>query len=119
MKARIAPKSNLSSKQLDIINSYIKEELIKAREEDKENWHVEVSRQLKIFTYALYLTEGYGELRIKRFLNKFQDFICGKDVDEVFWDRIDSVLFDKLHLEDYFSRENYEEREQVIRGNTE
>lgn len=35
MKARIAPKSNLSSKQLDIINSYIKEELIKAREEDK------------------------------------------------------------------------------------
>lgn len=118
MNARIAPKKKLSSKQLEIINSYIEEEITKAREEDKQNWHAETARQLKIFTYALYLIEGYREVRIKRFLGNFQDFVCSKNVDEIFWDRVDDVLFDKLHLDDYFSRDNYEEREQAIRGNT-
>ncbi len=117
MKARIAPKQKLNPKQLKIINSYIEEEISKAKEKDKESKHAEIDRQLKIFTYALYLNEGYREIRIKRFLDNYQKFICGKDIDEIFWDKVDEVLFDKLHLDDYFNREDYEEREQAMLEN--
>lgn len=113
----MAPKQKLSPKQLKIINSYIEEEISKAKEKDKETKQAETARQLKIFTYALYLNTGYREKRIKKFLDDFQEFICNKDIDEIFWDKVDEVLFDKLHLDDYFNREDYEEREKAMLEN--
>lgn len=56
---------------------------------------------------------GFGEKRVKHFLDNLSALM--DESDELFWDRVDNVLFDKLHLDDYFSREDYDEREDLLK----
>lgn len=106
MRARVPFKNSVSKKRLAEAEEFIHSELKKGKQE-------EITRTLKIFAYSLHSILGFGEKRTKQYLDNFSEFM--NNIDELFWDRIDETLFDELHLDDYFNRENYEEREELLK----
>lgn len=106
MKARIPFKNSVSKKRLAAAEEFIHSELRKGKQE-------EITRTLKIIAFSLYMFLGFGEKRVKQFLDDLSKLM--NECDELFWDRVDDVLFERLHLDDYFNRENYEEREELLK----
>ncbi len=106
MKARVPFKNSVSKKRLAEAEEFIHSELKKGKQE-------EITRTLKIIAFSLYMFLGFGEKRVKQFLDDLSKLM--NECDELFWDRVDDVLFERLHLDDYFNRENYEEREELLK----
>ena len=106
MRARVPFKNSVSKKRLAEAEEFIHSELKKGKQE-------EITRTLKIIAFSLYMFLGFGEKRVKHFLDNLSALM--DESDELFWDRVDDVLFEKLHLDDYFNRENYEEREELLK----
>ena len=106
MRARVPFKNSVSKKRLAEAEEFIHSELKKGKQE-------EITRTLKIIAFSLYMFLGFGEKRVKHFLYNLSALM--DESDELFWDRVDDVLFEKLHLDDYFNRENYEEREELLK----
>ena len=92
MKARI----NMSKDEKKICKQYVSECLQKERYEM-------LMRFLKINCVVLHNEFNFGTQRM------------GKNANEVFWDRVDEIVIDKLKLP--FEREDYEERENAMRAN--
>lgn len=106
MRARVPFKNSVSKKRLAEAEEFIHSELKKGKQE-------EITRTLKIIAFSLYMFLDFGEKRVKHFLDNLSALM--DESDELFWDRVDNVLFDKLHLDDYFSREDYDEREDLLK----
>ena len=89
----------------EVLREYRKIEEIKRREM--------AERCLKIFIAVLHEKYGFGEKRAKRFYAECGELLSKADTDEVFWEKIDRVVIDKLGIED-FTRD-YTEKNKAVR----
>ena len=103
MKARI----NMSKDEKKICKQYVSECLQKERYEM-------LMRFLKINCVVLHNEFNFGTQRLEKFINSITSTM-DKNANEVFWDRVDETVIDKLKLP--FEREDYEERENAMRAN--
>lgn len=105
MRARIKASDMLSKPAREAVEEYILAEVNRTKNE-------EMARFLKIICATLHKEFGFGGKRLTDLVFKSQEFMQENKGNEIFWDKIDELLIDKLGIP--FSREDYEEREKAV-----
>ena len=84
-------------------------------EEIQRNKNAEMTRFLKIICYILNDEFGFGKGRIEKMIDSMNLFMEENKGNEIFWDRMDEHLIDKMGLP--FKREDYDECESFMKEN--
>ena len=108
MRAKIKACDVLSKPARVAVEEYIKTEVNRTKNE-------EMARFLKIICATLHQKFGFGGKRLTKLVFDAQEFMLENKGNEIFWDRLDELLIDKLGIP--VEREDYEEREKAVLEN--
>ena len=84
-------------------------------EEIQRSKNAELTRFLKVICYILNDEFGFGKGRIEKLIDCMNKFMEKNKGNEIFWDKIDERLIDKMGLP--FKPEDYEECEAFMKEN--
>ncbi len=84
-------------------------------EEVNRNKNEEMTRFLKIICFLLNNQFGFGKGRIEKLIDCLTTFMDENKGNEIFWDKLDEHLIDKMGLP--FKCEDYEECESFMKEN--
>ena len=84
-------------------------------EEIQRNKNAEMTRFLKIICYILNDEFGFGKGRVEKLIDRLNSFMEENKGNEIFWDKLDEHLIDKMGLP--FRYEDYEECESFMKEN--